>query len=54
MDYSQSLIDKFQIEMAEVKTKPAEVPGLSELTTAITKMAEQNQELVKTLTRRPV
>lgn len=34
-EYSQSLIDKFQIELAERESKPIEVAGLSELVAAI-------------------
>lgn len=34
-DYSQSLIDRFQIDMAEIKSKPAEIPGMSDLVAAI-------------------
>lgn len=50
--HSQSLIDKFQIEMGEIQSKPVEIPGLVELTTAIGKMAEQNQKLIETFARR--
>ena len=50
VDHSQSLIDKFQFEMADVQAKP--VPGLAELTTAIGEMAKQNQKLVETFARR--
>lgn len=39
-DYSQSLVDRFQIEMAEIKSKPAEIPGLAELVGAINKLVE--------------
>lgn len=45
--YSQSLIDQFQIEMAETQSKPAEVPGLADLTSAIGKLVEQNQKLIE-------
>jgi hypothetical protein len=34
-DYSQSLVDRFQIQMAEASAKPIEVPGLADLVTAI-------------------
>lgn len=30
-DFSQSLVDKFESAMAEVQTKPVEVPGMSDL-----------------------
>lgn len=46
-DYSQSLIDRFQIEMADIKSKPVEVPGLAELTKAIGALVEQNQEAMR-------
>ena len=39
-DFSQSLVDRFQIEMAEIKSKPAEVPGLADLVGAINKLVE--------------
>jgi len=51
-DYSQSLIDKFQVEMGEIQSRPVEVPGLSDLTSAIGEMAKQNQKLLETFLRR--
>ncbi len=33
--YSQSLVDQFQSEMAESRTKPVEIPGMSDLVAAI-------------------
>jgi len=50
--YSQSMIDRFQIEMAEIKTKVPEIPGLAELTAAIAANTIQNQKIIETLTRR--
>jgi hypothetical protein len=52
--YSQSLIDRFETEMRDIKEKPAtvEVAGLSELVAAFATMATQNQELIKTLSQR--
>lgn len=47
-DYSQSLVDKFQMEAAEAQARPVEVPGLSELTQAIGALVQQNQKLVET------
>ena len=40
--YSQSLVDRFQIEMAAVKseTKPAQVEGMAELISTMTKLVE--------------
>lgn len=51
-NYSQSLVDKFQIDMAEAVTKPAKVEGLDTLVSAISEMVKSNQELVKGMTRR--
>jgi hypothetical protein len=39
-DYSQSLVDRFQIEMSEIKAKPAEVPGMTDLIASINKLVE--------------
>lgn len=44
-DYSQSLIDKFQTEMDELRSKPAEIPGLADLVTVIGKLVESNQKI---------
>lgn len=46
-DYSQSLIDRFQVEMADIKAKPVEIPGLAELTKAIGDLVSQNQEALR-------
>lgn len=46
MSFSQSLVDKFQFEMASAIAKPAEVPGLTALTEMIGKLVVQNQEIV--------
>jgi len=46
VDHSQSLIDRFQIEMAEIKTKPVEIPGLSDLVSAIGALIKQNERRV--------
>ncbi len=53
-DYSQSLIDRFQVDMAELRARPPEIPGLSDLTAAIGKMVEQNAELLKASSGRRV
>lgn len=50
--YSQSLIDKFQIQMAEVEARPVQVEGLNDLVAVLAKSVEQNQELVKVLAGR--
>jgi hypothetical protein len=42
-DYSQSLIDRFQIQMAEASSKPVEVPGLNELVAAINGLVKTNE-----------
>ena len=42
-DYSQSLIDRFQIQMAEVTAKPVEVPGLADLVGAIKDLVKTNE-----------
>jgi hypothetical protein len=47
--YSQSLVDKFQVEIANSQTKPAQIEGLAELVSAITQMAAGNQKLVEAL-----
>jgi hypothetical protein len=39
-DYSQSLIDKFNVEAEAIRSKPAEVPGLADLVGAINKLVE--------------
>ena len=44
-DYSQSLIDRFESEMADIRSKPAEVPGLADLVTVIGKLVESNQKI---------
>jgi hypothetical protein len=51
-NYSQSLVDQFQIAMADVATKPARIEGLDALVVAITEMAKSNQELTKSFVRR--
>jgi hypothetical protein len=53
-NYSQSLIDRFQLEAEVAKAsagKPATVEGLSELTAAIGQMVKQNAELLTSLRR---
>lgn len=53
-DYSQSLVDRFQSELAEVQTKPVEIPGLAELTGAIGELVKQNQKVLETSVERRV
>jgi hypothetical protein len=52
--YSQSLIDKFEHEMRDIKEKPAtvEVAGLGELVAAMAALTMQNGEIMKTLSQR--
>ena len=46
-DYSQSLIDRFQVQLAEAQTKPVEVPGMAELTAAIGSLVQINQKVLE-------
>jgi hypothetical protein len=41
-EYSQSLVDRFQVEMAELKTKPVEIPGMTDLISAIKDLVTSN------------
>lgn len=52
--YSQSLIERFEFEMKDIKEKPAtvEVAGLSDLVAAMATMAAQNVEIMKQLNQR--
>lgn len=49
-DFSQSLVDRFQNEMAEIKAKPPEIPGMADLISAMKSMAESNQKVLETVT----
>lgn len=42
VSYSQSMIDKFQVEIGEIKSKPTEIaiPGLEALTAALTEQSK--------------
>lgn len=51
-NFSQSLVDQFQLSMAEVSSKPAQIEGMAELITAMSEMAKTNQEVIKSLVRR--
>lgn len=42
-EYSQSLVDRFNIEMMELRARPPEVPGLTDLIGAIKSLVETNQ-----------
>lgn len=52
--HSQSLIDRFESEMRDIKEKPAtvEVAGLGDLIAAMAAMTVQNAEIMKTLSQR--
>lgn len=50
--YSQSLVDKFQADMASVQTKPTQVEGLSDLVAAISEMAKSNAAVLASLNTR--
>lgn len=52
--FSQSLIDKFQIAMSDIQTKPAHVEGLDLLVNSIAEMVKSNQELTKSFIRRTI
>ena len=56
--FTQSLIDQFQIKMAEIESTPkqVEISGMGEMLTAMTQMMKQNQELLHTVasTRRNI
>lgn len=47
--FSQSLVDKFQSEMAEVAAKPVQIEGLSDLVAALAVMTQSNQALLANL-----
>jgi hypothetical protein len=46
-DYSQSLVDRFQIELSEAQSKPVEVPGMADLTNAISELVKVNQKVLE-------
>lgn len=52
--YSQSLIDKFQREIAEAESKPATIAGMNELIAAMTAMTQQQSQLLTALAPRRV
>lgn len=53
-DFSQSLVDKFQAEMAEIENKPVQIEGMAELVTAMAASQAQTTELIKSLAIRRV
>lgn len=48
-DFSQSIVDKFQSQMAEASSKPVEIPGLSDLVAVIAAQTKQQGELIASL-----
>lgn len=51
-DFSQSLIDKFQADLAVAQAKSAEVPGMADLIANIGKLVETNQKVLAASDRR--
>jgi hypothetical protein len=51
--FSQSLVDKFQIEIAAAQSKPQAqtIEGMTDLVSAMTKMAETNAQLIAALAK---
>lgn len=46
-EYSQSLVDRFNVEAAEAQARPVEIPGMSELTSAISELVKVNQKVLE-------
>ena len=46
-DFSQSLIDKFQVQQAAITSKPVEIPGLTELVSSINSLVQHNQTVIE-------
>ena len=40
VDFSQSLVNRFEVAMGEIQSKPAEVPGMSDLVTALSALTQ--------------
>lgn len=53
VNYSQSLIDRFEAEKAEVESKPQqiEIPGLADLVAQMAAVQQQNAALIAALTK---
>lgn len=49
-EYSQSLIDKFQMSMAEAQAKSSEIKGMDELLTSMKGVMESNAQIMVALT----
>lgn len=47
-NFSQSIVDKFRADIADAQSKPAEIPGLSDLVAAITAQTAQIGALTST------
>lgn len=54
VSYSQSMINRFEVEKAEVESRPqqVEIAGLNDLVAVMAQSLAQNQELIKTLSSR--
>lgn len=54
VSFSQSMINSFEVEKANLETKPQEIviPGLNDLVLAMASMAQQNAEIMKSLSSR--
>jgi len=46
-DFSQSLVDRFQVEMAEKQAKAAEVPGMADLVAAIGELVKATKPTIE-------
>ncbi len=49
--FSQSMVDKFQSQFAELQSKPSTVPGLEDLAKAVAAIAKQNQDMLQSLVK---
>lgn len=49
--FSQSLVDKFQIQMAETQAKPSQIEGLGDLVAVMKQMVEQNAQLLSAIAK---
>lgn len=45
-EFSQSLVDKFQVELAQAQTKSSDIKGMDELIGAMTRLMEQNATIM--------
>lgn len=47
--FADTMINQFHDKMADLQTKPVEIPGLSDLVKALTASVAQNQQLIESL-----